>query len=68
MRRDRAQGTLCWECANAVPLENGSQGCPWSEDFVPVPGWVAERRDLAKFGAAGAESYFVHECPRFRVG
>lgn len=28
--------TLCWCCANAT-----NDGCEWSADFEPVPGWEA---------------------------
>lgn len=36
----------CWSCANAVP--SVGTGCPWSERFEPVPGWVAQPRIIAR--------------------
>ena len=68
MKRNRAQGTLCWECAHAAPLVDGSRGCPWSEDIVPVPGWIADRRDISQNPEHSRESYFVHECPLYQKG
>lgn len=64
-RRKYKDGSLCWDCKNAVP--GGEHGCSWSESFEPVPGWDAERRDIStgpkKEGAT--ESYFVYRCPEF---
>ena len=68
MKRSRTQGTLCWECANAAPLVDGSRGCSWSEDFAPVPGWVAEPRVIGRHLERGRDSYFVHECPLYIKG
>lgn len=57
--------SLCWYCLNAAP--GPEAGCAWSERYVPVPGWIAERRDQrphSKNGPTG-ESYRVHACPAF---
>lgn len=56
--------TLCWECANACG------GCEWSSEFIPVPGWVAEKRRKKEHCSAAYEhfntSYLVMECPKFK--
>lgn len=64
-RRKYKDGSLYWDCKNAVP--GGEHGCSWSESFEPVPGWDARRKDVL-IGAkkdGKAESYFVYECPEF---
>ena len=59
-------GTLCWNCQRATGL------CSWSEKFIPVEGWVADRNDIRievqnQYTRATKydESYFVRECPLF---
>lgn len=67
-RRKYKDGSLCWDCKNAVP--HGEHGCSWSESFEPVPGWDARRKDVL-IGAkkdGKTESYFVYECPQFEEG
>ena len=49
-----ANSTLCWECANATG------NCSWSEDLIPVEGWVAEYSTKTK-----EDSYRVIACPEF---
>ena len=58
------KGTLCWSCDNAFG------GCSWSRESKPVPGWMAERRDIkaqrtvnGEWEPYDTESYFVRECP-----
>lgn len=66
--------TICWACANAVPDEEGTRGCPWSREGKPVEGWVAERRDIRiqpkRPGEErrAVESYQVITCPEFVPG
>lgn len=66
--------TICWACANAVPDEESTRGCPWSREGKPVEGWVAERRDiLVQATSPGGEkkrieSYCVITCPAFVPG
>lgn len=66
--------TICWACANAVPDEEGTRGCPWSREGKPVEGWTAERRDiLVQPTRPGGEkkrleSYCVITCPAFVPG
>lgn len=62
------EGSLCWECAHAVPSADGLFGCPWSVDGKRVKGWVADRRDLQKFSPGKRKSYFVHACPLYVEG
>lgn len=67
-RRKCKDGSLCWDCKNAVP--HGEHGCSWSESFDPVPGWDARRKDVMirakKEGTT--ESYFVYQCLEFEKG
>ena len=67
-RRKYKDGSLCWDCKNAVP--HGEHGCSWSERFEPVPGWDAERRDISRGPKKEGmtESYFVYRCPEFERG
>lgn len=66
--RKYKDGSLCWDCKNAVP--GGEHGCSWSESFEPVPGWDDRRKDVLTGAKKDrmAESYFVYECPRFERG
>lgn len=52
------QPTLCWGCKNTNRYD-----CPWFDpsDPQPVPGWVAEPREMY----SGSTTYLVKECPRF---
>lgn len=66
-RSPLGDGTLCWECLNAVPDARG-HGCSWSIDSIPVKGWDAERSDLTGMQIKSRKSYFVHACPLFEKG
>lgn len=59
------KGTLCWQCANAVP--NEKYGCKWSKDFEPVEGWNATPTIIGRQNAqlAPIPSFEVHECPEY---
>jgi len=59
------KGTLCWQCANAVP--NEKYGCKWSKDFEPVEGWDATPTIIGRQNAqlAPIPSFEVHECPEY---
>lgn len=52
------QPTICWGCKNTNRFD-----CPWfnPDDPQPVPGWVAEPREMY----SGATTYLVKECPKF---
>lgn len=80
-RRPTGPQTLCWCCANAVPSPETGAGCSWSRrEHTPVPGWVAERRDIPRYytlrrsggvtytSAGMEESYRVISCPEFKEG
>lgn len=57
--------TLCWKCRNAVPT--ATSGCSWSRDFVPVPGWVAEKHTTPHANDGGTiTAYCVDYCPEFQ--
>ena len=60
--------TLCWTCKHAVPRMvdcKYEQGCSWSINLEPVPGWAAEPQLKA---TANNESYFVKACPQYERG
>ena len=46
--------TKCWDCANST-----NSGCSWSDKFIPVDGWIAERNEEK-------DSYRVIDCPEFK--
>lgn len=57
--------SLCENCANAVPSFDGSRGCSWSLDYVPVPGWEAERLEYKPIPSKTVETYCITKCPEF---
>ena len=50
----------CWGCKRACG------GCSWSQDFTPIPGWVATET-LVGSSKCGREykSYQIEKCPEF---
>lgn len=63
--------TICWMCANAVPSD--TTGCSWSENEIPVDGWVAENTTKAHAREMrdsefqrSLKFYNVHDCPMFK--
>lgn len=64
------EGTLCWECANAVPTSE--TGCSWSLDKTPVEGWSAiddtERYKRYQTSKEIQRYWFVVACPEFMKG
>ena len=50
--------TLCWSCQRAV------KECPWSANFEPVEGWVAEPTKIMS-SHYPIDSFFVKECPLY---
>ena len=60
-------GTLCWDCRNAVPDERF--GCHWSMRKMPVPGWTADKHVQKGYEAWGNPglhtTYKVVNCPMF---
>ena len=48
----------CWTCKNYI------DGCNWSRDFTPVPGWVAERVLRIEEGEADF-GYRIEYCPEY---
>lgn len=57
--------SLCWKCANSVPSSKRETGCEWSNNFKPVPGWVAKECKLQIYRGHDLQSYHVIECPKF---
>ena len=55
----------CWSCANAVP--SVGTGCPWSERFEPVPGWVAQPRIIAR-RRGEIHTWKIKKCPQYQPG
>lgn len=60
--------TLCWSCKNAVP--DGTFGCKWSEELMPVEGWTATKTILNNFYPANSKkkymiSYCISGCPQY---
>lgn len=57
----------CWDCKKALG------GCSWSQDFIPVAGWEAQK--TVKSGGARSdgvknppvESYRITFCPEFEA-
>ena len=57
----------CWYCENAVPDYMG-KGCPWSEHFLPVPGWDAIPTIITNWSGerpTPMHSFDIKECPLF---
>lgn len=69
-------GTICWNCANAVPNSEGTTGCEWSLNLQPVPGWEAIEKIIptsyrdayGKLHHRKLKSYRVLQCHRFKEG
>ena len=62
---------LCWDCKNACGK------CSWSQSFIPVAGWVAEKTIINTQGTNGTNkkhfnrtisSYDIKACPLFQRG
>lgn len=51
----------CTTCKNAVC------GCEWSEEFKPVPGWVAEPTIIGRL-SYNIPSYRIISCPKYDEG
>jgi len=49
----------CWTCTNYAV------GCPWSENKVPVPGWIAEPVERKNKGKESGIGYKVISCPKY---
>lgn len=49
---------MCWYCDNATG------GCPWADDFEPVPGWDAEADVMSGYGDKA--TYRIYNCPLFK--
>ena len=45
-------GSICWKCKNAYG------GCSWSENFIEIDGWEAEKTEI---------SYNIKSCPEFEI-
>lgn len=52
--------SICWYCQNST-----NSGCPWSRNFIPVPGWQAEKTNFNFSKYDNYKSYIVKECPLF---
>lgn len=52
---------LCWSCRNAVP--SATNGCEWSEELRPVPGWDAQLVKKATFGV----TWSIRGCPKYHA-
>lgn len=72
--RHRKPATICWNCNNAVPNAEGTNGCEWSLMLEPVPGWEAipskiisrYQDNYGKKHTRLLKSYTVISCPRFK--
>ena len=53
----------CFRCIN------GAGGCEWSDNFEPVPGWVAKvtKREKITRNQTGT-TYKILYCPKFEEG
>ena len=51
--------SLCWNCDRATGF------CPWSREFEPVQGWVANKTIVHQSRKINFESYDVIYCPLF---
>lgn len=49
----------CWTC------QNYATGCSWSENNVPVPGWIAEPVIRKHRGKENGIGYKVLSCPEY---
>ena len=59
------KANICIGCKNAVP-DNRGHGCPWSENFDPVPGWTAKKVILNPGRIYDeTETYQITACPLF---
>ena len=58
-RRPLKRKHLCWTCQNYV------NGCSWSKNGVPVPGWTATQTPRIYRGKEIGINYRVHKCPRY---
>lgn len=68
-KRKSGAGSLCWQCKHAVPNPRKGNGCEWSIDFRPVPGWEATKKEYRVPGySEPIVSYFVRSCPEFAEG
>lgn len=47
----------CWSCLKSY------NGCSWSREQKPVPGWVAVKVDIKLHG--NREAYIVQKCPEY---
>lgn len=59
----KTEQTLCWRCKKSY-----LGGCDWADDFRPVEGWNATRKDIHSSDHKTFESYVVHDCPKFERG
>lgn len=62
--------TICWECRNAVPDEEGKRGCSWSRKLEPVEGWQAVESTVVRYDGGHKReimSALVLECPQFKA-
>ncbi len=55
------KNTLCWSCKRSIG------DCEWSNFFVPVYGWNAEKTTI-RMGTRRTESYRVISCPKYIRG
>ena len=71
------KASICWECENAVPNKEGTKGCSWSEEFIPVEGWEAKPAVIRSMWISKitnqpvprrVRSYCVTSCPEFKEG
>lgn len=51
--------TICWMCVNATGR------CSWSEDLIPVEGWIAEPTKIKITDNQTLDSFKVLACPLF---
>ena len=61
-----SEKSLCWRCQRADKFFHEGFYCPWSANFMPVPGWTAEPTQIVSAEIEDIiDSFEVIKCPLF---
>lgn len=60
---NKAHDSICWKCRKAT----GGRGCPWADNFEPVPGWEAIEGRICFTGTYRDGTPYRHETPTYDV-